>query len=871
MSSGPQREALPTARHEVCRFIGRADEFRRIVELLRRGQSVAITGQAGVGKSRLAREIARALDRHVQVQWVTATGSARGIALGAFSAWVPSDGADPVLVVQRVISALLMAETGAPVVVVIDDAHLLDDTSAFVAYQLVHRNLARVLMTIRADETLPASIADLLRDRSIDRLELAPLAEEYSANLAAEVLGAPVNTPSAQRIWRLTKGNALLMIHLLDQERESGRLRRDDTCWRWDGQLSISPSLRDLIGRQMGDLRPEIADVVDLLAVAEPLPLRVLRELVNGEAVEECEQAGLVVVASDGAAVSLAHPLYGEVRRAHAGNARLRRLRGMVVGTLPGLGNRDVLRRAVLSLDSDLEPDPDEMLKAAEIAQWHVDGPLALRLLHVAVQHGAGWRAKVALAYQLADMGRAEVVAVLADLESEELPEEGQIILAFIHAVTAAILGDTRLAEQITDEASRRFPQPEARPVFSAVRAFLEMSSGEAKAVAFADVTLKSGTTGYPAAFAWLAKVAILGENGRVSAMNAAAEQFSATFQRSVSTASARYFVTTHHQWGLELAGCIAQAHQMVEELADSAESRYAQLMLDLSAARVAFAQGYAADTARRLAQALADAEPGFERRVAYTFRGILVAAAAISGDCETAARVLKVTEASRHPVTAFFDPQVFLARAWLLACEGAVTPAVEEARAGAAFAARRGQFAQEVVCLQVATRLGDTSAGARLAELAKTVEGPRVHAAAIHAQALRSKDFAGLIKASDQYADMGDMLSAVDAAAQASTLAWSKGLTGSALTASARARELAKPLGPIHTPAFTAMSVPPVLTGREREVAMLVAQGLSNREIADRLVMSVRTVEGHVLRASNKCGVRDRSDLGQIMRGEME
>jgi DNA-binding NarL/FixJ family response regulator len=51
-------------------------------------------------------------------------------------------------------------------------------------------------------------------------------------------------------------------------------------------------------------------------------------------------------------------------------------------------------------------------------------------------------------------------------------------------------------------------------------------------------------------------------------------------------------------------------------------------------------------------------------------------------------------------------------------------------------------------------------------------------------------------------------------------------------------------------------------LTEREREVVALVGEGLSNQEIADRLVVSPATAKTHVSRAMRELGARDRAQL---------
>ncbi len=52
------------------------------------------------------------------------------------------------------------------------------------------------------------------------------------------------------------------------------------------------------------------------------------------------------------------------------------------------------------------------------------------------------------------------------------------------------------------------------------------------------------------------------------------------------------------------------------------------------------------------------------------------------------------------------------------------------------------------------------------------------------------------------------------------------------------------------------------LLSKREREVVAMVAAGMTNRQIADRLFIAERTAEGHVERIRNKLGVRSRTEV---------
>ena len=72
----------------------------------------------------------------------------------------------------------------------------------------------------------------------------------------------------------------------------------------------------------------------------------------------------------------------------------------------------------------------------------------------------------------------------------------------------------------------------------------------------------------------------------------------------------------------------------------------------------------------------------------------------------------------------------------------------------------------------------------------------------------------------------------------------------------------------PAPAPCLTAASLQPRLTAREQGVAGLVIRGLTNREIAAELVISVKTVEHHLGSVFGKLGVSNRTQLFAAMVG---
>jgi DNA-binding CsgD family transcriptional regulator len=253
---------------------------------------------------------------------------------------------------------------------------------------------------------------------------------------------------------------------------------------------------------------------------------------------------------------------------------------------------------------------------------------------------------------------------------------------------------------------------------------------------------------------------------------------------------------------------------------------------------------------------------PGMSNGWGYRCQISRTIALAMHGSVQEATAAAVVLEQRRHPAWRYLDYEYAIASGWVAAAQGAVSEAIKLVLAGAQTARANGQFAAEVMCLQTATQFGDGSHAARLRELANIVEGPRAGLAARFAKAVSDGDADELLAVSREFEDIGDLIAATDAVAHAALIHRRAERKGSALTCSARAAELAQRCTGASTPTLLRASEPVPLTDREREIVMLLGQGQSTRAIATRLIVSVRTVEGHIYRAMAKTGAADRDEL---------
>ncbi|HEY5842071.1 MAG TPA: LuxR C-terminal-related transcriptional regulator, partial [Mycobacterium sp.] len=780
-----------------------------------------------------------------------------------------------------VINALVAQQRQGRVLIGVDDAHLLDGFSAHVLHQLAQTREARLVVTVRSGAGEPDAVRALWRDGLLARLDLEPLSQVATRAVVEDVLDGPVDARSAKRVWRLTGGNALFIQQLVKDQVAAGRIRLVAGVWLWDGDVAVSQSMSDLVGNRLDRLPPEQGLILDALSLCEPLDLDVLQAMVSREDLEAAEQLNLIRVERAGSRllVSLAHPLFGELRRAAAGEMYLSKLRGQLAQLLGAQKTADAdpqraVVRAQLALDSDLPPDPALFLDAAQHAMRMNEIDLAQRFVEAAATHDAAAAARLQALCMVVTQGGDDAEEFLravtpvddADKRTWALLRAENMIWMLGRPADAVPI----LAALATDDESEadRAARLALEACVDAVLARCVDAEEKARAA------LKSGTlSDLTALMAALALVMASGALGHTS-------EITPVFKEAIERATNSYETSAMRFWfgGVYLRAC--RINGLIDEC-QRAASMLAALAMDApgrASANLVFLQGHAAlmrgelrESVLLLREALAAAQHHGVATLRPACYFALVEAHAKLGEADAAADMLEKARTVVKPDYLFMQTALAVATGWAQAAAGRLTDAVDTVLTEAAVARDRHQPTHELVCLQAAIQWG---AGDRLAEvaararaLAGELDLPLAETVAAHAESLNNGDGEGLLAAAEAYQAIGDRCTAADAAAQAAVMLTGAQLRNRGLSAASIAAQLAAECGGLCTPATRSPVSPTPLTGRQREVAELVAAGLSNKEIADRLVTSVRTVEGHLYRACQRVGATSRAHLAAIMR----
>ena len=841
--------------------------------------AVVLAGRAGVGKTRLAWEwLAMAEARGRATARVKAGQSARRLPFGALAPLLPGASApsvEPADMLRRARNDIVALGGGRPLVLLVDDAHLLDDASATLVHQLVSTRSAFVIATVRTEEPAPDPIVALWKDELAERLELQPLAPSSVETLLSTVLDGPVSGAALHGLGERSAGNALYLRELVLAGMESGTLTNQDGIWRLAGSPAVSSRLVELIEARLGAVKDPERKVLDALAFGEPLGVACLMTLTTARKLEDLEARGLITTTYDGRRLEarLGHPLYGEVIRARIPALRSQTVRQGLADRLHAVGARrreDALRFATWRLDAGGDMAPDLMVAAAVTARNRWDLDLARRLADAAVRAGAGIDAALLQAEVAVLQGRGaeaeENLAALLPLATNDA-QRARVVAARVEYLVSR-LGRIDEAAQVAADAESLLTDPGALDLVVAKRAFALQAGGRLREALDVLQPVLVRAEGPPLAFAWWVGGACLVRIGRFAealAFNEKCEELDADRTGSPPLNPSRR--QTVRCGALIGAGQLREA----EEVAATSYSRgvasgysTVQGVFAMYLARVELITGKVADARHHALEARNIFREKQWVNMCRSALSQLALAHALGGSAEQARATLAELDGLGLPAEYLNDIERDRAGAWAAAADGDVTSARELLRAAAATARRREDFVWEGETLHDLARIGwAQETVCRLRELVDLVEGRLAEVRADHAAALVSGDPAALATVSRAFEDMGAWLFAAEASASVAVALRRRDEPRRAVAAELRAAELARRCQGAMTPALRAIQTQALLSSREIEVAALAAAGMANKEIACRLSVSVRTVENHLQRVYEKLGVARRADLG--------
>ena len=859
-------------------LVGRGTQQSMLVRAVTHGRGALIVGEAGIGKTRLATAV---LDLLASKGWhivrIHASDCIREIPLGALSPLLPAVRApEPSsTTLSAALSGLsaLVADAGAGrLVVFVDDIDALDGMSAVVTSHLATVRGIPVLATTRSGRMLPEPVRQLVVGAVLERLDLTPLPEAEMLELFRSVLRGPLAPEAAARLIRLCGGVPLFAREIVLDGLRSAHLHRVGAEWQFDRpDPASSPRLSDLLTDRLRDASTEERQALEIAAMAAPIGLRELTQLVPADALAALERRGLLTVdrLDRRLPVRLSHPLYRElVAGSTPAASRLGYARRLADQMERHDLRRtdDLLRWALWRLDGGGPIDRARLTAAAGLAvARRVDLAVRDRLTRAAYAADPSVANGLLLYQSLVEVAVDELDPLLADLAARARTEPDRAAIMIAHAYHIGLV--THRPDEgadALDEVARTIHSPALLSDIKSHRAMLYAMSGR-PGPALSDAREALIPSAQPGARMIAGTAAALANlmTGRFPEAGAAAglvRTLSAQADRgSISPVPTAFLLEVRI---LADQGCAQEARlraaaAVTDAVANGDPKRHAW-----STAAVAYAhlcQGDLEDAAARAAEAgrlfAGMAHPSGRRwtlalqLLATVQRGLVDEA----GTLVTALRTMPDLGQIRC-----YDIDEVVGLAWyefLTADPAAAQDRLEQAAHGwlaeqsaglallAAFALFRLRF--------------DDCAAALLDKIDVPADWPF---GTTVAALIRARGPADYITAGDAFRAYDMRLYAAEAYHLAATRTRPPGPKRSRALHLAAA--LAQQCG-ADTPLLGRLNPATALTRREKQIAALAAGGASNREVAEHLGLSERTVENHLHHAFAKLGVTSRLALG--------
>jgi DNA-binding CsgD family transcriptional regulator/tetratricopeptide (TPR) repeat protein len=858
-------------------LVGRENQVEEFIDVLGNPafQNFIICGPAGVGKSRLSRELLQIAGKRERIHGVAvATAAAGTVPFGAIAHLLPPQNeAEPPMQVFRRTVEFLRASGRRRSIILVDDAHLLDVSSITLLHQLMDSGDIFLMATCRSDGPRTHAVAALDRGDRTCRVELPHLNRSTVGELLKGVLGGPVEGSLIHRLYTQSGGNPLFLRELLLGARQSGALVNDGV-WRLVDEPSGTVRLSEILRERIAVAGKSGLEILQLLSVCGPVGMAEL----DMELLDHLEETGLVKVENSGrrSIVSLAHPLHGELLRSDITESKRQSLLLRRVEEVSSFGARrreDSLNMAIWRLQATGTAEPQLLIQAARLARHAEDYRQVATLARASLRAEESSEARLLLGQSLHALGRfEEAEQVLRNAYGGNVATEEKVHIV-LHRAENLFWGMARPddAMECIQKVKETAQQRSTQAALSSVEGTMRVYSGESRTgLSLIEENARYVDDPWVCCFASIGRITALTLGGNTTEAFEVANRECCVRESVTAPGCPDFPFTMLRSFILSEAGRIDEARSVcLDGYTRAVESRslVAQIWLAVHAGRIDWLAGRPASCRRWSLEAAALARA--RSFVAPLQRALsqVAASAALLGD--SAASQDAINEMETLNGLPFLAPEKHLGRAWLYACTGDLRAAQELLQQAASEARETQHTTSESQLLCDVARLGGASdVTERLCDIARTSSSALVRSRALFSQALHNQDAEGLGNVSKELSRLGAGLLAAEAATAAATVLRRSGSTRRATSWQNTAAGYRAKCQGAHTPGLVGLQEPHPLTVREREIALLAISGASSKEIAERLVLSVRTVDNHLLRVYAKMGVTGRKQLAAVMKG---